>query len=270
MSDSSYTLRTGQQSLNESPSSPAFLMYNSHPSKVTFIQELSNLFSLEFRTGDKSFMGHWYPSSSWKCQGMGSWVLYLVCISCFSLYYPTANSLNSPGTLLLVGTQQGKLFLKYCFSWSAYFAKMQTTFLTREKQLQFLNSKELIKNKVKLETALSKSAQEKSHAQAWRVVPRTLVTQSQYPVKPPSQPNPPWLHTLATPLQLRLFVHCWPQVRGQDKSFWKLPTAQYFTPGINSLASGFRLLLLWNKNQEKTCQAWWYTPWVVHTFNHST
>lgn len=171
-------------------------------------------------------------------------MLYLVCISCFSLYYPAANSLNSPGTLLLVGTQQGKLFLKYCFSWSAYFAKMQTTFLTREKQLQFLNSKELIKNKVKLETALSKSAQEKSHAQAWRVVPRTLVTQSQYPVKPPSQPNPPWLHTLATPLQLRLFVHCWPQVWGQDKSFWKLPTAQYFTPGINSLASGFRLLLL--------------------------
>jgi hypothetical protein len=42
----------------------------------------------------------------------------------------------------------GKIILKYCFPWSAYFAKMQTTFLTREKQSQFLNSKELIKNKI--------------------------------------------------------------------------------------------------------------------------
>lgn len=112
MSDNSYILRTGQQSLNESPSSPAFLMYNSHPSKVTFIQELSNLFSLEFRTGDKSFMGH---CSSWKCEGMGSWVLYLVCISCFSLYHPAANSLNSPGTLLLVVHSRENYFLNTVF-----------------------------------------------------------------------------------------------------------------------------------------------------------
>ena len=74
-------------------------------------------------------------------------MLYLVCISCFPPYHPAANSLSSPGTLLLVGTQQGKLFLKYCFPWSAYFSKLQTTVAYKEKQLQFFNSKELIENK---------------------------------------------------------------------------------------------------------------------------
>lgn len=122
---------------------------------------------------------------------------------------------------------------------------MQTTFLIRGKQLQLINSEELIKNKIKWENCSEQVGRtEEPFSEAWRVVPHTLVTQSQYPVKQPSRPNPPWLHTLTTPLQLCLFVHCWPQVRGQNKSFWKLPTTQYFTPGINSLASGFRLLLL--------------------------
>ena len=60
-------------------------------------------------------MGHWYPSSSWKCQGMGSECYIWFVSHAFPLYHPAANSLSSPGTLLLVGTQQGKLFLKYCF-----------------------------------------------------------------------------------------------------------------------------------------------------------
>lgn len=102
---------------------------------------------VEFRTGDKSFMGHWYPSSSWKCQGMGSECYIWFVSHAFPLYHPAANSLSSPGTLLLVGTQQGKLFLKYCFPWSAYFSKLQTTVAYKEKQLQFFNSKELIENK---------------------------------------------------------------------------------------------------------------------------
>lgn len=114
-----------------------------HP--ITF----KSVFSwVEFRTGDKSFMGHWYPSSSWKGWGWGAECYIWFVSHVFPSYHPAANSLSSPGTLFLVGTQQGKLFLKYWFPWSAYFAKMQTTFLKREKQLQFLNSKELIKNKI--------------------------------------------------------------------------------------------------------------------------
>lgn len=72
---------------------------------------------VEFRPGDKGFVGHWYPSSLWKCQGLESWVLHLVYISCSVLpsYHSATNSLSSPGALLLVGTQQGDYFLNTVF-----------------------------------------------------------------------------------------------------------------------------------------------------------
>lgn len=60
-------------------------------------------------------MGHWYPSSSWKYQGMGAECYIWFVSHVFPPYHPAANSLSSPGTLLLVGTQQGKLFLNTVF-----------------------------------------------------------------------------------------------------------------------------------------------------------
>lgn len=80
--------------------------------------------------------------------GDGSWVLYLVCISCFSPLSSSCKLLKLSRNPAADRYTAGKITLKYCFPWSAYFATMQTAFLTREKQSQFLNSKELIKNKI--------------------------------------------------------------------------------------------------------------------------
>lgn len=88
----------------------------------------------------------------------------------------------------------GRLLLKYCFPWSAYFVWMQTEHSLQGKN----NSKELLKSKIKWETALNKSAEQKSQVQrAWRVVPRTLVTHSiqlnhlPNPTRPGHTPLPP-------------------------------------------------------------------------------
>lgn len=130
-------------------------------------------------------------------------MLQLVYISCsiFPSYHSAVNSLRSPDALLLVETQQGRQFLNTAFLGQLTLLEYRQNISNEGKNnCSSSTPKSSSKNKIKWETALNKSAERKSHAQrAWRVVPRTFVTQSQYPVKPPSQPNPPWLHTLATP-----------------------------------------------------------------------
>lgn len=149
MSDNSYILRTEQQSLNDSHHQALLFWCTTHiHPKLHSSKNFQICFLLSSGQETRALWATGIPVHHGNVRGWGAKYCIWFVISCFSLYHPAANSLNSPGTLLLGGTQQGKLFLKYCFPWSAYFAKMQTTFLTREKQLQFLNSKELIKNKI--------------------------------------------------------------------------------------------------------------------------
>lgn len=132
-------------------------------------------------------------------------MLHLVYISCSVLsYHSAANSLSSPDALLLVGTQQGDYFLNTVFLGQLILFECRQNIPYKGKT----TPKNFSKIKKKMGNCSEQVSRTEEPSSEGLESSTSHISYSQYPVKPPSQPNPPWPHTLATPLQLCLFVHC--------------------------------------------------------------